>query len=664
MPELFIAVRCEELPYNLIAPAVAGLERGVKQLLAGLEHGDVAVYSTPRRLAIRVADVAEGRPKVEKVVTGPSVNAPEGARRGFARGKGVAFEDLEVVEGKKGPVVAARVSEGGERTVDVVAAGLEKTILALPFKKSMQWGEGGVRWGRPIHQIIALFGGASVDVSVAGIAASTQLVGHRLAEGVHHATSAADWLSGLEALWVQADRAARKETIRAQLTAAADAEGVQVDWDEGLLDEVTDLVEWPAVVVGRFDEALLELPARLLMESMKVHQRYFPALKDGALSNLFFIVSNNPVGDAQLIAEGNRRVIAARFQDAQFFFAEDKKKSLADHGAGLEKMRWVRKLGTMAEKQQRIVGLAGELAPLLGADVDKATAAAGLCKADLLSQMVGEFPKLQGHMGRLYAQNEGLADEVCLAIEEHYLPRYAGDAVPTTGAGQALALADRIDTLTGCFSIGLKPKGNDPQGLRRAANGVIAVLLARGHRMPLSRLFALGPFQAEGLVEFTLTRFRAMMQADGHATDVIEAVLSGGGDDVVQLQARVQGLSELSASGEFGELMVAFKRVLNISKEHDSTAFDAALFEHDSERDLALAYTAAAESVPALVESLHVSDALAHIIQMKPTIDRYFDDVLVNCEDLNLRASRLGLLCAISALFRSVADFRSISGDR
>jgi glycyl-tRNA synthetase beta chain len=665
MGELLIAVRCEELPYDLIAPALDGLVRGTRALLEGIEHGELTVYSTPRRLAVRVDDCAVGRPKVEKLVTGPSIQAPEGARRGFARGKGVAFEDLEVVEGKKGQVVGARVSEGGEQTVDLVAAGLEKLILGLPFKKSMQWGNGGVRWGRPIHQVMALFDGASIDASVAGIGTSTELVGHRLADGSATVSCAADYVSGLEGLWVLVDRDARKDRIRAQLLAAATEHEVNLELDEDLLDEVTDLVEWPVTIVGRFNEELLELPAKLLIESMKVHQRYFAALKaDGSLDNAFFIVSNNPVGDGPLIAEGNRRVIAARFQDARFFLSEDRKKSLAEHGADLAKMRWVRKLGTMEEKQARLVDLAGVLAERLGHDADKARAAAALCKCDLLSQMVGEFPKLQGHMGHLYALTDGHDAEVASAIEEHYLPRYAGDDVPSTGAGQALALADRLDTLAGCFSIGLKPKGNDPQGLRRAANGVLAVLLAHGHRVSLKELVALPAFEAKGLVAFVLARFRALKQSEGHATDVIDAVLAAGGDDVVQLSARVSALSELSAGGDFGALMVAFKRILNISKEHDSTAFNAALFEHQSERDLASALAEAQTVVPGQVEALHVGDALAHLIQMKPTIDQYFDDVLVNCEDVELRASRLGLLCAISGLFRSIADFRAISAER
>lgn len=662
MPELFIAVRCEELPANLIAPALEGLERGVVALLEGIEHGPVRSFSTPRRLAVSVADCAEGRPVVEALVTGPPLAAPEKARAGFARGKGVAFEDLRVVEGKKGKVVAALVTEGGERTVEQVAAGLEKLILGLPFKKAMQWGKGGIRWGRPIHQVIALFDGALIPATVAGLQTNAELVGHRLAEGTRPVTGAADYRSNLRELWVLADREERKGLIREGLDAAAREHGVRVGWDEGLLDEVTDLVEWPVPVVGRFDQELLELPARLLMESMKVHQRYFPALNaDGSLSNLFFITSNNPVGDGPLIAEGNRRVIGARFQDAQFFFREDKRRSLQEHGANLVKMRWVRGLGTMAEKQERLAALGALLAERIGADAEATRRAGSLAKCDLLSQMVGEFPELQGHMGRLYAEHQGEPAEVALAIEEHYLPRFANDALPSTGGGQALALADRLDSLVGCFSIGLVPKGNDPQGLRRAANGVLAILLAEGHRESLADLVGLPGPQAPGLVDFILARFRALMQAEGHATDVIDAVLKAGGDDPVLLAARVRGLSELSASGDFSPLMVAFKRVLNISKEHDGASFEQGLFEHRSEGELAQAYREALLEVPELVQALNVGDALTHLVQMKPIIDRYFDDVLVNCEDPALRASRLGLLRAISELFLSIADFRAIS---
>ena len=672
MPDLLVEVRCEELPHEMVSPARDALADGLVALLSGIEHGAVRTWSTPRRLAVGIEDVATGRPVEDKLVTGPPVAAAKRdgewtrAALGFARGRGVDVDDLVIVEGPKGPVVGATIRVGGERTLDLVAAGLEKLIVGLPFKKSMRWGDGPTRWGRPLHQVVAVFDGNRVPATVAGIATSDVVVGHRrctLSPGP--VRDLASYPESLEARWVIADRGRRTELIRELLLAAAAEHQVEVPIDEVLLEEVTDLVEWPVVVVGSFDAELLDLPGRLLVESMKVHQRTFPTMKDGRLHNLVLCVSNNPTGDAKLIAHGNAKVLRARFYDAKFFFAEDKKRGLSELGQGLSKMRWVRGLGTMLDKQARLRHFAGELAPRLGANPAQAQRAAHLAKNDLVSQMVAEFPKLQGHMGRLYAQHESEDDVVALAIEEHYLPRFAGDVLPSTAEGAVVALADRLDTLAGCFSIGLLPKSSaDPQGLRRAANGVLAILLDRGLRVELGDL--LEPFcvqypelDAAKLVQFVRGRLRAQLVAD-HATDLVDAVLEAGGEDVVQVEARVQALTALSASGQFGSLMTAFKRVLNISKDHTDSSYHRGAFIQPAEHALADAFEAAAEGIPAQLDSLDIEGAIDAMIAMKPAIDGYFDNVLVMAEDHELRTARLGLLRAISGLFRSVADFRLI----
>ncbi len=678
MSELVIEVRCEELPHAMIGPALAALESGVKSLIKGIVHGDSVVYSTPRRLAVVVSDVAQGRPVTEQVVTGPPLSAAQrdgvwtkGAQ-GFARGRGVSVDDLQVVEGPRGPVIAAVVREGGEQTAELIASGLERLILGLPFKKAMRWGERRERWGRPIHQVIALFDGQRIAASVAGIETSDVVVGHRrssLSPGP--LVDGPSYLSALEQRWVIADRERRRALIRSQGDELARAQGLVVDWDASLLEEVTDLVEWPVALLARFDEDLLELPPRLLIESMKVHQRYFPTTRAGQLTNVFVVVSNNPTGDPALIATGNARVLRARFYDARFFFAEDRKRSLVELGSSLDAMRWVRGLGTMADKQARVGALAARLAESLGlSQGEQAGAAGSLCKSDLVSQMVGEFPELQGHIGRLYALNQGLDEVTAAAIEEHYLPRFAGDALPATDAGRALAVADRLDTLVGCFGVGLKPKASaDPQGLRRAANGVLAVLLDAGIRCQLGALIALAgagfeqQADASELVAFVLARLRAMLQAEGHATDVVDAVLAAGGSDPVQIAARVRGLTHLSRTGEFGALAEAFKRVLNISKDHSETTYDRGRFQDPVEHALADAYEATHEQVVALVQGLHVEDALARCVQLKPAIDAYFEVVMVNAEDQDLRAARLGLIASISALFRGIADFRLINSE-
>lgn len=410
---------------------------------------------------------------------------------------------------------------------------------------------------------------------------------------------------------------------------------------------------------------------------MKVHQRYFPTTVDGALSNVFLVCSNNPTGDAATIAAGNARVLRARFDDARFFFAEDAKLSLEQHGADLAKMRWVRGLGTVADKQERLVALAARLSGAMGADEAHARRAAALCKCDLLSQMVGEFPELQGHIGRLYAVAGGEPEAVALAVEEHYRPRFAGDSLPSTPEGLALAMADRLDTLSGCFGIGLLPKGSaDPQGLRRAAVGLNALLLHRGQPQALRPLLSAALAGHEGLerdadevatdlVGFVVSRLRAMLAAD-HRTDVVNAVLDALGDaptdaDPVRLAARVAAVDALASSGEFSDLMTAFKRVLNITKDHAGGLVPHPGSPAPASAALLAAVRAQSAATDAALDALDYEGALAQMVTLKPAIDRFFDEVLVMDEDPAVRAFRLGLLSTVASTFLAVADFRRIS---
>lgn len=681
--ELLVELRCEELPASTIAPALHGLRDGLLDLLEGVPHGDVQLFSTPRRLAVVIAEVAVGRPQKDKVVTGPPMAAAQRdgvwtrAAEGFARGQGLTTADLTVVEGPRGPVVAARVSTGGEQTADLLAAGLDKVLRSLPSRKSMRWGTSDVRFTRPLHQLIVVLHGERVPLVAANLTTSSDVVGHRRSPvGPGPVSTAQDYIAALLERQVMAVRDTRRQVICDGLDAAAAAEGVTLRIDESLLEEVVDLVEWPVVVVGRFDEALLDLPDRLLEESMRVHQRTFPTWDGDTLSNVVLIVSNNPDGDGALIAEGNRRVLAARFLDARFFLGEDRKTPLAVHGEKLARMQWVRKLGTMAEKQARVAALAQALAPRVGGDPQQAALAGALCKADLCSQMVGEFPKLQGHMGRIYATAEGLDPVVCQAIEDHYLPRHAADALPTSGAGVAVALADRLDTLAGCFRIGLVPKGsNDPQALRRAAIGLLLLVLGRADDASLGELFddAMAPLASvpgvpaaearDGLVAFVLGRQRALLQAAGHRTDLIDAVLAVGGDRPQRIQSAVEALSRVAGTPEFGELMVAFKRVLNISRDHQDTASDRAFYADPAEHALADGADAAQAAVAEAVAGLDFDAALAQALALKPVIDGFFDAVMVNADDPDLRSARLGLVRRVADLFMGVADFRRIATD-
>ena len=410
---------------------------------------------------------------------------------------------------------------------------------------------------------------------------------------------------------------------------------------------------------------------------MRVHQRVFPSQDEaGHLTPVFFAVSNNPVGDRALIAAGNVRVLAARFADARFFFDEDRKLRLEQHGQDLARMRWVRGLGTMADKQDRLVELGNLLARRLGASADTVARAASLCKADLATQLVGEFPELQGHVGMLYAGLQGDPPPVGRAIEEHYLPRHAGDDLPRSQEGRALALADRLDTLAGCFSIGLVPRGSaDPQGLRRAANGVVAILTQSQEpvAVPLGALldWALALHGAVAhrpadelrgdLVAFVLARFRAQQLASGVPTEVVDAVLAAGGEDLLRLARRVAALRALASSADFEPIRVAFRRVMGLSREHGSSSYHVADFTEPAERGLHEALITVRRDVARLVERLDYDGALLLLTGLKGPVDTLFDDVLVMADDPKVRDNRLGLLKAVAEQFSAIADFSRLS---
>ncbi len=680
--ELFIEILCEELPAGWGAPALSAFIGKLEKLLEGVPHGAARGWRTPRRLAVRIQDVDLARPVEERLVTGPpwAVAFRDGqftkAAMGFARGRGKTVSDLEKCQGKKGPVVGLRLTEGGEHTVEVLGAGLEAAILAIPFPKTLRWGSGSARWARPIHGVCALLGGQRVPARVAGLDTVTHSRGHRRAPGTFAVEGAQQWLLALLERFVQADHDERKAGILSGLHAAAAEQGVRIEPDPELLDEVNDLVEWPVVVAGRLPEHLMHLPSRLLVESMRVHQRIFDTLSaEGELSPVFLTVSNNPHGDSEIISAGNTRVLTARFEDARFFYDEDRKLALDEHAAELQRMRWVRGLGTVADKATRLGGLGRQLAGLFGADPDAVDRAAQLCKADLATHMVGEFPELQGHVGRLYAQHQGERAQVALAIEEHYLPRFAEDDLPSTPAGRSLALADRLDSLGGCFAIGLVPKGNDPQGLRRAANGALAILRKAGVSVSLAALFddALQAFEAQAkrpldqarqeLVDFALARLRAQLLDEAIPTAVADAVLAAGGDDPLRLGLRAQALSDMASGAEFGPLRTAFRRVMGLSKDHPDSAYDPQVLAEPAERALHAALLQRRGQAQAKVQALDYAAALAAMAHLKEPVDQLFDEVLVMCEDRALRDNRLGLLRAVADLFRTVADFTQLAAE-
>jgi glycyl-tRNA synthetase beta chain len=665
MSTLFVEVRSEELPARFTALAAEELEKRLCAAIAGLYTGKTERWATPRRIAVAVHDVIDATPEEEQLMFGPPEAAafkdgkPTKAGEGFARSKGKDPGELQIVDGPKGRVVALRVRVGGEKTAARIAARLEEIVLGIQFPKSMRWGDGKYKWARPIHGVIALLGTELIPVSVAGIASGNTTVGNRRSPDPFAVRSAESWLAGCREHHVEPDLDARRAEIWKQCLSVAAAKGIEVREVPELLDEVTNLVEWPTVIAGTFAAELLDLPPRLLEESMRVHTRTFPTYANGALTNRFLVVHNNPFGDPATIADGNARVMTSRFYDAQFFYAEDKKKRLDEHAAGLTGMQWIRGAGTMADKATRITERARHTATALGADTQAAARAASLAKADLLTKMVREFPELQGHVGRLLAARDENAT-VALAIEEHYLPRFAGDALPTTREGMAVGLADRIDTLVRCFELGLAPKGSaDPLGLRRAANGLVALVLAARLQMSLPALLGATP---PGLVEFALARFRAQL-LERWPTEVVDAVLGTGDDDLVALAARVEALGSVARGPEWSPLKTTFKRVMGLTKDHTSTEYSTQLFEHDAERALDTAFTSVRDRVRKACEQVRFDTALGELSSLKPQVDTLFDAVLVMAEDPQVRANRLGLLRAIADEFRRIADLTKLSAD-
>lgn len=653
MKSLLVEVRSEELPVAMIAPALEALEAGILDLLRDVSHGPSRRFSTPRRICVIVGDVASENPTKIMGIIGPAMSiawSPEGkwtpAAVGFARKNNVDVEDLVQVDNHSGVrCVAVQKTTGGERVVDIIAQKIEGVILGIPFKKSMHWYDPNVRWGRPIRQVVLTYGGELIPAIVAGVAATDAVTGHRLSQLPPARVSTADqYVTALLERHVMVDRDRRQSSICDGLLRLAIEHLVDVSIDETLLEEVTDLVEWPVPIAVTFAEELLHLPPRLLIESMRINQRMFPTTRNGYLTNIAFTVSNNPHGDADLIATGNRRVLAARFYDAKFFYAEDRKKSLKEHGSGLDKMKWV--VGTMLDKQERVTSIAESIAAIVPVDVSCVREAASLCKSDLLTGMVGEFPELQGHIGRLCAEGDGLSPSVAMAIEEHYLPRHSGDVLPTTVAGMVVGLADRLDTIVQCFRVGKMPKADgDSLGLRRAAHGVVALLGMYDYNPTLRRLVEAAG--GDSTVEaFVIERLRNSLKEAGHSTSVVDAVLASGCTSVWEVKGRVTALDGIS---DLAKLVLTAKRVHNVaSKAPHIEVYDVTLLDHPS----SVALAEATMNDPVV--------DMEYLLRLSGLVDKFFVDVLVFSGD-HREPHKIRLLQDVDRLFSSYADFKLIS---
>ncbi|MDR3579022.1 MAG: glycine--tRNA ligase subunit beta [Oryzomonas sp.] len=683
--ELFLEIGTEEIPAGFIPRALAEMEAMISRELtnARLTFGMVQTLATPRRLALVVKDIPQVQPDAEITATGPSVKAaydangkPTKAAEGFSKGQGVDVSELKTVVTEKGEYLAVTKKVTGRPTHELLSEILPKLIADIPFKKSMRWGDLDVRFARPIHWIVALFDGVVVPFSFGTVESGTLSRGHRfMANTTFPVNNFAHYQEECERHFVIPDPEKRREIIRRETHRVARAAGGHLLPDEELLDQIVYLAEYPSAVHGTFSPEFLKVPKEVLITSMRSHQRYFSIVDDnGKLLPGFITINNTLTDDPTVVVKGNERVLRARLSDARFFFEEDRKVKLDDRVEALRKVVYQQKLGTSYEKMERFRTLAVGLAQRLNPAVQEQTArAAWLCKADLVSGMVGEFPEVQGIMGREYALLEGEEVAVANAIAEHYLPTQAGGELPASDIGAFVSIADKLDTVCGCFSVGLIPTGAaDPYALRRATIGIISTVLDKGYRLSLAALTA----QALGLLAAKLTRPMEQVAADigeffrgrfvnllanDYPADVIEAAVSAGFDDLVQVRDRISALAEFKSHPDFEPLAVAFKRVGNIIKNGLDEPVDPNLFQDNAENGLYEAFQTVKSSIGGSIASGRWQAALTEIATLRGPIDTFFDKVMVMADDERVRANRLALLTAIARMFGHVADFSRIA---
>jgi glycyl-tRNA synthetase beta chain len=693
MNRLLVEIGTEEIPAGYIQPALNAFSAILVKKMADarIEHGDVKTFGTPRRLAIMISDVAPKQLSLSVEMMGPPerIGMDENgkltvAAQKFAEKTGVPASQLKVRETEKGRYVYAVKTERGRASKKVLAEMLPEAILSVPFPKSMRWADLTIAFARPIHNIAALLGGEVIPFCVGNVRSSRNTFGHRFMKpGKIKLASPDDYLSRLSEAWVLADHDERVKILKNQMAQAVAAVNGRVIEDEELVETVSHLIEYPAAVIGRFDDAFLELPKEILITAMREHQKYF-AVEDhqDQLMPYFVAINNTKARDMNLVTKGHERVLRARLSDARFFVATDLKTSLDDQVEKLKSVLFQAKLGSMHDKTCRIEQLSGWLAKAEGTadnQIQAIARAAYLCKADLVSHAVIEFPKLQGIMGRVYALKQNEATAAASAIEEHYRPTYAGGPLPETLEGAVLCIADKLDSICGCFSVGLIPTGAaDPYALRRQANGIILVALKNRFSFSLSAMIreSLAMFghpndsdialMTEKIVEFFKGRMASLLEAEGVSRDAVAAVLAISTDTIGGVWEKAHSLQKLKSAPDFPVLATAFKRVVNIIRKADTSETGAqtvqpSLFEHASEKALLEKFQAVQQTVLAHIKQGEIDRAFADIAAMRESVDRFFDDVMVMAEDVNIRKNRLALLGQIAGLFDLLADFSKIS---
>src|ERR1700678_3064552 len=688
--ELLFELLTEELPPRTLAALSLALTAGVAKGLdtAGIPHGEVQGFATPRRLAVRVKKLAEHQPDKQVERRGPPLansfdaqGAPTQPANAFAKNCGGPAAELAQVETDKGGWLVFRGTERGSATTALLGDIVNQAIAALPIAKRMRWGARTVEFVRPVHGVVLLYGETVIPAEVLGLETGRVTFGHRFhAPKPITLKSARGYESRLRRAKVVADFGARRELIRSGVEAAAAAtgEGATALIEDALLDEVTALVEWPVPIAGRFEERFLSLPREVVIATVQDHQRYFAVQgTDGRLSGWFVTVSNIESRDPSKVREGNERVVRPRLSDAAFFWDQDRKISLDAHAARLSGVTFQTKLGTYADKTSRVKALAQSIGGRIGAGPLVARAAE-LAKADLMTAMVGEFPELQGTMGRYYAEAQGEPEELARALEEHYRPRYAGDSLPATKTGQAVALADKIDTLVGIFAIEQRPTGaKDPFGLRRAALGLLRILLEGGLDLDLDALIAASaaaqPVQraatAGEVSDFIADRLRGLLieRVEGVTTEMVDAVLASRPASPVDAELRLHALKDFLLLPDAGVLTAINKRIGNILKKaapEKTAAVQAALFgePEGAEARLHRVVGELAHGVDRALTERRYADTLRALIALRAPVDQFFEPIMVMDENLGPRAHRLALLRDVQRLLGSVADLSRLPG--
>jgi glycyl-tRNA synthetase beta chain len=679
--ELFLEIGTEEIPAGFLPKAMADMDGLIRKELenARLSFGEIRTLATPRRLVLHVTGIPAVQSDAETTALGPARSiafGPDGkpgkAAEGFARGQGIDVSQLTFVKTDKGEYLAAVKKETGMPVHQLLSEILPRLINNIPFKKSMRWGDFDVRFARPIHWIVALFDGIVIPFSFGPIESGTISRGHRfMGNTAFPVKDFSHYLEECERHFVIPDPEKRKEIIRREIHRTAEVAGGHLLPDEALLEEVTYLCEYPSTVHGTFPADFLKVPKEVLITSMRSHQRYFSVLdKEGKLLNCFITINNTLTSDPSVVVKGNERVLRARLSDARFFFDEDQKVKLDERVEGLKKVVYQQKLGTSFEKMERFKALAEDLAEKLNPAVKAQTArCATLCKADLVSAMVGEFPEVQGIMGREYALLEGEPADVANAIAEHYLPTQAGGELPASDIGAFVSIADKLDTICGCFGVGLIPTGSaDPYALRRSALGVINIILDREYRLSLSSLIdgalaLLAPKLTRpaaevksDVMEFFKGRFVNLL-GDRYPGDAVDAAVAVNYDDLIEAAARISALAVFKSRPDFEELAVTFKRVGNIVKEGVDATIDQSLFEDPAEAALFKAVDSAGKIVSAAIVNKDFVLALTEIATLRGPVDAFFDKVMVMADDERVRRNRLALLTLIARLFGGIADF-------